>query len=282
MIKITNSNELNKLSEENKFLGELPEFENSQIIIKGTGNVLVCKSSVKLVNCTLIFNGNNSLIYLCESRHAYHMTVSLYNNSVLYIGKSNFMNGAYKPTINITISEHTHCFIGNDCMISFDIWMRTADPHLIYSCSTNERLNLSKSIYIGDHVWIGQSVMMLKGTEIDSGSIIAANSLVAGKNIHHNEIWGGNPSSKIKESIFWERSCVHGWDEDDTQNSLKFSSIAEKKHLPMEVYKFEYDERVCISYKEIEEKLSSKDIKNKIDYLDYITSIDEKNRFVHY
>ena len=79
--------------------------------------------------------------------------------------------------------------------------MRTADPHLIYNIVDNQRINHSRSIYIGDHVWIGQNAMILKGSSIHSGSVIGAMSLVAGKTIHSNSCWGGNPVRMLKENI---------------------------------------------------------------------------------
>lgn len=79
------------------------------------------------------------------------------------------------------MSEHKHCFIGDNCMFSFDILIRNSDHHLIYDCENNKRINPTKSVFIGDHVWIGQLVNILKGTRIDSGSIVGASSVVAGK-----------------------------------------------------------------------------------------------------
>lgn len=80
--------------------------------------------------------------------------------------------------------------------------MRNSDAHLIYSCSSGRRINPTQSIYVGEHVWMGQDVRLLKGTQIDSGSIIGAASVVAGKKIMHNSSWSANPSRQIGEGVF--------------------------------------------------------------------------------
>ena len=183
MAQIITAGQLGEMENGNRILGEASQLVNSKIAFHGKGNILICEQSVRIVNSTISFNGSNSIVYLSQSRHHYYLSASLYNNSTLYIGKNSFLNG----TLNIILSEQKHCLIGNESLISWGIWIRTADPHLVYDSRTNQRINPSKSVFIGDHVWIGQSAMLLKGTQIDSGSIIGAASLVAGKKVPYNE-----------------------------------------------------------------------------------------------
>ena len=56
-------------------------------------------------------------------------------------------------------------------------------------------------------MWIGQHVYFLKGTQIGSGSIIGAKSLVAGKKIKSNTIYAGNPAKLIRKDVFYDRDC---------------------------------------------------------------------------
>ena len=53
-------------------------------------------------------------------------------------------------------------------------------------------------IIIGDDVWIGANVTILKGVEIGSGSIIAAGAVVV-KNVPSFSVVAGNPARVIKE-----------------------------------------------------------------------------------
>ncbi|WP_028981498.1 acyltransferase [Sporocytophaga myxococcoides] len=52
------------------------------------------------------------------------------------------------------------------------------------------------SISIGQGVWIGANVVILKGVSIGDGAVIAAGAIV-NKSVPSNEIWGGVPAHKI-------------------------------------------------------------------------------------
>ncbi len=56
----------------------------------------------------------------------------------------------------------------------------------------------SKSVKIGDNVWIGTNVIITKGVTIGDGAIIAANSVVS-KDVVENCIYGGSPAKLLKK-----------------------------------------------------------------------------------
>ena len=53
-----------------------------------------------------------------------------------------------------------------------------------------------RSIKIGNDVWLGCNVIILKGVVIDDGAIVGAGAVVT-KSILANEIWAGIPAKKI-------------------------------------------------------------------------------------
>lgn len=189
--------------------------KNSDIIFNGKHNVLFVEDGVTLANSKINFNGENSVIYIRKSCHSCLINVTVYNESAVFLGKNSYYNG----TVNIIASERQNVIIGDDCLFSFGIWIRTADPHLIYSTETKRRLNYSKSVYIGDHIWIGQGAMILKGCEFGSGSILGGASVASGKKIPSNTSYAGNPAKFIQDNIFYSSKCVHAYDEAGTEES---------------------------------------------------------------
>lgn len=241
-----------ELKKKNQFYGNL-YLENSQIKFIGENNILYIDGNVKMINSSLEFRGNNSIIYLCETHDTITFDVKIYNNSTFYVGKELWINKGIK----IVISEQTNVLFGNDCLISYDTCIRTGDPHLIYDCESHKRINHSKSLYIGDHVWIGQHVILLKGAKIGSGTILGAMSLVTGKIYQSNCIYGGNPIRKIKENIFFKKEDCHRFLDDDVKNYNKYDSDEF-------IYK---SNRKDLLFDEIEKNLKEMNLKEKIDYL---------------
>ena len=193
--------------EENSFVGSLPNMAESTIAFKGKGNVVYCEDGVVLQSSSITFEGDNGLLMLGRSKHFYKLDTSININCSLVIGRDVYFNGP----AHVIVSEECSILIGDGCLMSFGVWFRTADPHLVFDAESHQRINYSKSIIVGDHVWIGQEALLLKGAVIGSGAIVGARSVVAGKTIPSNSSWGGNPARMIRDGIFWEGSCVHTW-----------------------------------------------------------------------
>ena len=64
--------------------------------------------------------------------------------------------------------------------------------------SGDSRVGPPKSIEIGDNVWLGVNVVVLKGVHIGANTIIGAGSVVV-SDIPANTIAAGNPCKVIKE-----------------------------------------------------------------------------------
>lgn len=261
---ISKSRELLKVKN-NIFIGNLPKMINSKIIFNGKNNILFCDENVCLEDSILNFECNNSVIYLSSNKHKYKIKVDIRNNSVFYIGENCYFNNL----ANIYLSEQKNIIIGSNCLFSINIFMRTADPHLIYDINTHKRINLSKSIYVGDHVWIGQDTLILKGSTIGSGTVIGACSLVSNKKLNSNCIYAGNKLRLIKENIFWDGKCVHKWTNSTTEK-----------------YMFELDDKYIFkknkinNFDIIENNLNNLVTSNeKFKYLNSKLKIKDKNRF---
>lgn len=199
---------------------------NSEIIDNGKGNVLFCEEGVVLENSIVEFEGSNSLVYLSKNRFNYRMTIKLKDNCVFYSGGDSYFNNV----VHIVCSEGKHIFMGKDCMFSWSISIRNTDLHPIYDIKTKKRINNSKSVFIGDHVWIGHSTVVLKGTQIDSGCVVGAGSLLSGIKRGANNIYAGNPSKLIRKRAFWDYTFTHDFTPEDSALFEDWCMLAKKKH----------------------------------------------------
>ena len=203
----------------NVLSGSAPEMRDSKVIFRGTGNVLHCEPGVKLQSSSIEFNGNNGLVFLSASKRNYNISLAVNNNCTIAFGHDNYFNGLF----HAIASEERSIIVGDEGLFSFGIWLRTADPHLVYDVDSQKRINTSKDIVIGDHVWIGQSALILKGSVIGSGSIVGAMGVVSGKTIPSNTSWAGNPVRQIRRGIFWDGDCVHSWTGEQTERSMVYT-----------------------------------------------------------
>jgi len=195
------------------------------------------------------------------------------------MGKNNGMT----QKVKFILSEGAHCFVGDDCLFSYGITFRNADAHLIYNVETMKRVNISRSIFVGDHVWIGQDCLILKGTQVGSGCVIGGMSVVSSKKIPNNQVWAGNPAKKISENIFWDRSCVHEWQKDKTEISMDYADFNNVflKSDDIESWIYRWTEGESIDFNYIEARLNElRTSEGKCDFLVNLNSSVKKNRFV--
>lgn len=108
---------------------------------------------------------------------------------------------------HLACTEGKKIMIGEHCMFSSDVVLRTGDSHSIIDLKGN-RINDAKDVIIGDHVWIGNKTIITKGSKISANSIVATGAVVTRTFEDMNIILGGNPAHIIKENINWLQERV--------------------------------------------------------------------------
>ena len=103
--------------------------------------------------------------------------------------------------------EETKISIGKRCLFSSEIVIRTGDSHSITNL-IGDRINKSMDVSISDHVWIGQKVTVLKGSEIGKDSVIGTGSIITGKKFDKNSVIAGIPGRVIKSGITWNHELL--------------------------------------------------------------------------
>lgn len=249
--------------------------ENSKIVFRGKNNILFIEDGVCLRNSIISFRGDDSVIYLSKNRHHYFLRITAFHNSVVYIGNDCYIDGL----LTLIASEEKNIIIGKEGLFSFGIFIRTADPHLLYDCETKRRINASRSVLIGDHVWIGQNALILKGTTIGSGSIIGGNAVLSKKMIASNVVASGNPAKVVRRNVFFASDCVHGWTSERTEkyevmDTDRYTYYGEAQSITLEQIDAELKGSATVDRRleQIQELLVNNSNKNRFA----IKEVDEK------
>ena len=159
----------------------------------------------------LVFNGKPKIWIRRSSK------ISIGNNLIINSSKYSNLAGLYKNT-SIVVFPEAELTIGNNCgfsgvsiyatksvkigdnvKIGVNCMIWDSDFHQVnaYDRAKNIVQNIiSREIRIGNNVWIGGNVIILKGSRIGDNSVIAAGSVLSGK-IPKNQVWGGNPAKFI-------------------------------------------------------------------------------------
>ncbi len=112
------------------------------------------------------------------------------------IGDQSYIN----PRCTIVIMHNL--VVGNKCAISWNCNILDEDFHeIMYQGKKND---ISKSIEIGNHVWIGSNCSIYKGSKIADGCVVAANSIVRGVFSEENCLIMGSPAKIVKRNINWK------------------------------------------------------------------------------
>jgi acetyltransferase-like isoleucine patch superfamily enzyme len=171
------------------------------------------KENVKIER-TVIFNG------LPIFKNSYSSIINISKNCLINSSINSNVAGVSHPCIFATIGPNAEIFIGENVGISgasivaaksirigantligagSKIW--DSDFH---SISPSQRLMdktsgfKSKSISIGENVFIGASSIILKGVSIGNNSVIGAGSVVV-YSVEENSIYAGNPAVFIRK-----------------------------------------------------------------------------------
>lgn len=115
--------------------------------------------------------------------------ISTHHGGKLIIGERVFIN------YGSSISAHALVQIGNGCAIGQYALMMDCDFHT--PGLTDEGHGTPKPIVLGDNVWLGARVTVLKGVTIGSGTVVAAGSVVT-SSLPEKVIAGGVPARVIR------------------------------------------------------------------------------------
>lgn len=175
------------------------------LTVSGSNNEILIKKGCVLNGVKIYIRGNNHRLILDEKCVCSNSSFWLEDNDCqILIGASARIEGAAFSAAE----PNARIIMGKNCLLAYDIDIRTTDSHSILDVGTKERLNHAKDVIIEDHVWIGACAKILKGVSIGRDSVIGLGSVVT-KSIPCNCVVAGNPAKVIKENISWQHERIY-------------------------------------------------------------------------
>lgn len=262
---VKNLKDVDNLSE-NKIIGNF-KLNNSKITFRGKNNLLVFDDNINIDNATFSFNGDNSLVYV-RSNLNNDFILDIFHNSTVFIGKDLSMGNS----IVFNVQEGQNLIIGDDCEIGHKTIIYATDYYPIYNTKDKKRINFSSSVIIGDHVWIGRFVIISKGNQIGSGSILTDRTfLPSNQKNKSNVLITGNPGRVIEKDVFFTKDYVGNNKPDDTLNSQKYIS---------DVFIYEVTNQETLDFDKIDSILKQLPISKRLEFIQKLFIRNKRiNRF---
>ncbi|SDF88730.1 transferase hexapeptide (six repeat-containing protein) [Blastococcus aurantiacus] len=150
---------------------------------------------------TVRFRAPNSTIRI-GARTAVTGHIGLGRDCTVTIGEGGWIGRGFE----ITAAEGQQVVIGDDCLIAPLTNIRADDSHPLYDGLTGRRINPSRSVHIGDHVWIGRDSVVLPGSRIGNGAVIGFRGMVtSSRPVPDRALAVGSPVQVVRRNILWSR-----------------------------------------------------------------------------
>lgn len=172
--------------------------ESGAMMIAGEGHCVSIAENTT-ANLYVTVKGSGGVIEIGETCHLTGAVNLMGRGARLGIGRGTTMVDG-----RLQLHEPGEIEIGEDCMISSQVYISISDIHPIYDRTTGARINPARSIVVGRHVWLGLRSMILKGAHIGNGTIIAAGAMISGETPAHAVVTGP-PMRVMRNDIVWSR-----------------------------------------------------------------------------
>lgn len=177
--------------------GKLSVLSEDWLKIKKTA-ILNLNGGLALNDSRMGRNGRSSVLRMDENSvldcdgfyFMYGADIILFHDSHLVLGKGSFINS------DCRIRCHKEIVIGENTAISHDFTVMDSDMHEFNGQRSK------KPVHIGNHVWIGTRVTVLKGVTIGDGAVVMANTLVM-NDVPAGALVGGVPAQILETGVKW-------------------------------------------------------------------------------
>ncbi len=192
-------NVVDKTNKGNKVTGIPQLSDRTNVTFEGEDLELVIGKNVKFLGVNFKLVGRNSKIII-EDGVVLRGNFTVSDGSLIKIGSKSIFNW----NADFWAIEGASVIVGSDCLFS-RVFIKTSDGHSIFDRFTGERINFAQDVKIGNHVWLAQDAVILKGSVIGSGSVIGMGAVVSSE-IEEHSIAVGVPAKVIRRNIDWDTS----------------------------------------------------------------------------
>lgn len=166
----------------------------------GHDNSIQIGDECMLRHCTVHICGKNNKVVICNQVRAQNAEFWIEDdNNQIIIGENTFIAGK----THLACTEGQTITIGDSCLFSSDVVIRTGDSHSILD-DNGKRINHALSVSVGNHVWVGNRVIICKGVLIPDDCVIGTAAVLTKKFDESNAIYAGIPARVIKTNINWD------------------------------------------------------------------------------
>jgi acetyltransferase-like isoleucine patch superfamily enzyme len=139
---------------------------------------------------TVVFADDRSSVNLHETLIGRGVHLGVGKGACLDIGRGSYINDGSRLHVGNSVA------IGMRCAVSFGVTIIDDDGHGLGPPP------YSAPISIGDDVWIGSNVTILKGVSLGDGCVVAAGSVVT-KSFPPRTLIGGVPARVLRSDVSW-------------------------------------------------------------------------------
>lgn len=172
--------------------------------IRGSNNRIIIDDFARIMRCKIYISGNDNVVEIGKNTFIENSAILMdFDHNRFSIGKNSIISRGFEGSCmeGMTIS------IGDDCLFSGNISIRTCDSHSVLD-KTGKRINTSQNVFVGNHVWIGTNALLLKGTQVLDNCIVGARSVLTKKYDKSNVVIVGQPAVIVKEDVTWDKKLI--------------------------------------------------------------------------
>ncbi len=190
---------IRKKGSDNRIEAPCALLKKVHISISGSGNRIIFEDFVTAKDVSISIHGSNNTIRIGAWSYLNKTEFCLENDgNAITLGQHSRLYGR----THLAALEGTGIEIGSDCLFSDDVHFRTGDSHSLLDMQ-GRRINASKDIRLGDHVWVGTKVTCLKGVQVPDHCVLGACSVVTGRFERPHCAIAGSPARVVKEGVDW-------------------------------------------------------------------------------